>query len=262
MGDSVTTYQVPDYIPTALTEDDKKRLNKQAWGEYGTAAGVGALGTAAQLGLSLADTAAETKNKESLANLQALEAKNQLGLGADVKQEYEHAVMNPVRSAVTAMEQRENAVQAASGRSDAGAVTRAQRVASETLADQAAKAGSQIEQANIAERARQRSEIESRTSSEAARERQRIEMIGQSIGGLMENFAKVSAANPSKGRLLDGEIVQLQAARGPDGKLLYPGLQVPLGDARKLIESGNVQGMMGNRAMNGTVAPNAPSEGG
>jgi hypothetical protein len=262
MADSVSYYNPADYIPATLTEEDKKRLNKQAWGEYGTAAATGAIGTAAQLGLSAIDTDSEAKNKEELAKLQDLEKKGELGLSADVKQEYEHAVMNPVRAAVGAMQRREDAAQAASGRSDAAAVARSQRVASEVLADQAAKAGTQIEQANIAERARQRSEIESRTASESARERQRIELVGQSLSGLMQNFAKVSAANPSTTGMTDGEIMQMAAMRKADGTPLYPGLQGSLDTSRALIEAGDITALMGNRPATGTIPPNARSEGG
>lgn len=263
MADSVTYYNPADYIPVAATEADKKRLNQQAWREYGTAAGIGALGTAAQLGLTAIDTASEAKNKEELAKLEGLEAKNQLGLGADVKQEYEHAIMNPVRTAISATQRAEDARQAASGRGDAASLVRSQRVASDALAEQAAKAGAQIEQANIAERQRQRSEIESRTASEAARERQRIELVGQSVTGLLNNFARVSAADPSTSPLTDGQIMRLQTAVGPDGKLLYPGFKgMPLDQVRTLLEKGDTSTMLGNRAAQGVIGPSAPSDGG
>ena len=264
MATDSTYYGGADYmalnpVPTIMTEEDKKRANRQAWGEYGTAGAIGLGVGAGQMLLSYKDTAGEVRNKEELAKLQDLESKNKLGLGADVKQEYERALMNPVRSAVGATERAESARLASAGRGSAADVVRTQRVAQDRITDAAIRAGTQIEQANITERARQRAEIEERLASESTREKQRIELAAQTIGGLATNFAKVSAADPSKARLTDGQIMQLAAMVDAEGRPVYPGLRGTLADARTLIEAGNLEGIYAKRAAGGTVPASGSS---
>jgi len=273
MGTETTEYAPTDYmIPTLVTAEDKKRANKQAWGEYGTAALGSGLAGAAQIGLNYIPTASDTKNAEELSRLQDLESKNKLGLGSDVKAEYEHALLNPVRAAVGASERAESARLAASGRGSAADVVRTQRVAQDRMTDAAIRAGTQIEEANIAERQRQKQEIEERLASASAKDKQAIELAAQSITGLATNLAKVSAADPSKSRITDGQLMQMAAATDAKGRPMYPGLRgVSLNDARALVEAGDTATIFGQgkrdaqteqRATEGSINPNAKSEGG
>jgi hypothetical protein len=246
---------VADYAATSpfdgpLTAADIERQQKAAMGEYWGAAGIGAGLGAAQLGLSFIDTAADKTNKEELAKLQERSKRGELGLTAGERQQYERALLDPVRAIAGQQQREEESAIASAGRvTSAADITRARREGRSRL-DQASIAASEnIQRAHSAEAQREAQELSERLATEANRERERISMVGQTISGLAANIGKVAAAGARKASVTDGQVMQMMGARDARGNPVYPGLKgLSLSGARAIIEAGDTNRLFGQVA--------------
>lgn len=230
-----------------MTAADLERMQSQAMLEYGTAAGVGLLGSGAQLGLSFIPTAADTANKEELAKLQARAKKGELGLTGRERETYERGLMNPVRAMATETQMADEARIAARGQGASAAdIVRAQRESQRRVTNASLDAAQKIEGEHLAEARREAQELSERLQFEANKEKQRIEMIGQTLAGVLKNVGGVVAAGATKATVSDGQVLAMMGTRNADGSPMYPGLRGrSLNDARALVESGDAYKIMG-----------------
>lgn len=247
---SFADYGAASPFGAPLTEADIKRLQNQANIEFGTQAGIGLGLGAAQLGLSLYPTQADDDNKAKLAALQEREKRGELGLTAGERQRYERTLMDPVRAIAGEQTLAEEAAIAASGQGQSAAnITRARREERKRLDEASIQAGQRIEEAHAAEAQREAMELSERLATEANRERERISMIGQTVAGLAAAAGKVVAAGARKTDITDGQIMQMIASRGKDGKPLYPGLHgKSIEEARALLRAGDTSKIFGEAA--------------
>lgn len=215
------TLTAPEYS----TPGDIARAQKAATAEYGVNAGIGALGSAAQLGTTFIDTAQDTRNTQELGKLKSLEKAGKLGLTGEERATYERGLLNPVK-AMAADRDRLEAAQAAAGpRTDAASVVRAERESARRLDEAGIQAAQQIEQAHLARKAEQKKELEERTSYDAGRETQRLNYVAQAIPGVLANVGKAAAGIALPAQVTDAQLSQMQAAKDANGQPVYPGLQ-------------------------------------
>lgn len=237
MVEDTETIKTPNYSGAYTTPGDIRRAQQAATAEYGVNAAIGAVGSAAQLGTSLIDTQQDTRNKQELGRLKALEKRGKLGLTGEERSTYERGLLNPVKAIAADMNARQQAVAAAGPRRDAASVVRDEREAARRLDQAAADAAQKIEAAHIARKAEQRKELEERTSYESGRETQRLNYVAQSIPGLLANVGKAAAGIALPAQVTDAQIVQMQRATDANGRPVYPGIQNLSPDAaRELVQ--------------------------
>lgn len=236
VDDYGNTLMAPDYQSEFTTPGDIKRAQQAATAEYAVNAGIGALGSAAQLGTSFIDTAQDTKNKQELARLEKLEKGGKLGLTGEERATYERGLLNPVKAIAADADRLAEARMAAGGSGhDAASTVRAQRESQRRLDEAGIAAAQKIEAAHIARKAEQREEMEQRRSYESGRETQRLNYVAQAVPGLLANIGKAAAGVALPARMTDAQIVQMQRATDANGAALYPGIQGMSPDAARVV---------------------------
>lgn len=238
-GTMVEDYGTGLMSPDFTTPGDIARAQKAATIEYGVNAGIGALGSAAQLGTSFIDTAQDTKNKSALSELESLEKRNKLGLTGEERSTYERGLLNPVKAAAAEQGRRTEARLAAGGKgSSAADIVRAQRESDRRLDEAGIQAAQKIEGANLQRKADQRAEMEQRRSYESGRETQRLNYVAEAIPGLLSNIGKAAAGIALPAQMTDAQLLQMQNAVDANGQLIYPAYEgKSLAEMRDVIEA-------------------------
>lgn len=216
----------------AMTPGDLRRQQEANARSLGVAAGIGAAGTAAQVGLSLIPTATDVRNDAALADFEAKKQAGQLGLSADQRAVLQRALLNPARAALTEARQHTDARLASMGNTSAGAQRAAEAASRDSAIKQETQAGIEITRQDIEERRRQEQENEERIAEKGKREAGRINAIGQAIGQVAEKGGAVLAAQAERREPYDAEIIALQRS-GND--LEIQGKSV--GEARAILEA-------------------------
>lgn len=199
---------------------DIANANQRGWRDAGIAGGIGAAATAAQVGLTLIDTAADTENKKRLAEL-----KKNKGLSEGERRDIDEQAMRQVKALSASRQRRTEDAMAAGGQQSAAALQEA-RATNERAVNEASIQAADIGiRENRAQVIRDTQEEQERISYEGEREAQRIGMIGQAIQGLAGQFGKVYAQNPDARKPTDKDWDAMRARRFPDGTPMYPGLQ-------------------------------------
>lgn len=214
MGESGSTFG-------AGTPGDVQRAQREGWKQAGTVAGIGALGSLAQLGLTYANTPQDTYNAKRLAELEG----SRKGLSGEERQVFEETLMAPVRAMGSENRARSESTIAAMGGASVADLARVRRDSERATNEASVAAGGQIARANLEAAAAQRKEEEERRAYESSRKSQRIEMIGQTIAGLAREMGPVLAAQATKQAPTDAQFASMKAARRPDKTPVYPGLQ-------------------------------------
>lgn len=207
------------YNPMLGTPADIQRQQAEAWKTLGTQAGVGALLTAGQIGLSALPTVADTYNEAELARLEKLGQAGKLGLSAGQRQQAEATTMNPVRALASESQRRGEAFQASMGDSgNVATLERERQATKKAVSDAAVRAGIAINQADLEAEERQRMEMEQRRAYKAEREKKPFEMIGQALSALAPTLGKVAAGFAESRQPYDAELLafaqQYDAYRG------------------------------------------------
>lgn len=209
-----------------LTAGDVKRQGQQALREMATQGLIGVAGTGAELALSAIPTAADRRNNERLATLDAAEKSGTLGLGAQERQALTAALLNPVRAEATEAQQHADARLASMGNTSAAAQLGVARANDEATRKAALAAGTQIMQADIAAKNRQLQELDERTAYKAERAAQRLNAAGGLVDSLAGTLGRVAAAQATKRDPYDAEIDKARDAIDPvTGMRMFPELQ-------------------------------------
>jgi hypothetical protein len=207
------------YDPAAIGQAQRQGVR-----EAGVAAGIGALGEAAQFGLSFVQTAQDRRNKERLADLRGREKSGTLGLTGAEREQMDNTLMDPVRALAGEEATRmEGTIAAKGGTTSAADLVRVQRESDRRVDSASIAAGNEINRANLAAAADQRNELDERASYQSDRQRSRIDQIGATLLGLAKTGGKVLAANPSIVGVSDQQLVAMQDAKDDQGRPLYPG---------------------------------------
>lgn len=201
-----------------------RAAQKQALGQAGVTAGIGAAAELGQLGLSFIPTPQDTYNKERLGELEGAERANHLGLTGAERQQAEHTLMDPVRSMATEERASAEGHLAGMGGASAADLARVRRESERRVNEAALQAGTEIERQNLAAAEAQRQEMEQRRSYESERQRGRIDQVGQMVEGLAKLAGPVLAEQPAFTKISDAQLRAMQSAKAPDGSPLYPGL--------------------------------------
>ena len=213
------------YMPTDDTvlfglssPGDIQREQAAGLREAGIAAGIGAAGTLAQLGLSYIPTAQDKQNEERLDAL----AKHK-GLTQGERAEIDEQSMRGVRAFAAENQKRDEALLAGMGSTDVGALTRSRREGDRQLNQasiQAANIGIQAEREKVAQDI---AEEERRLSYKSGKQDQRINLGMKTIEGLAEQAGPVISAQATGRDVTDAQLLAMQRARNPDGGKAYPG---------------------------------------
>jgi hypothetical protein len=207
---------------------DLQAANKRGWRDAGIASGIGAAGEAAQLGLTLVDTAQDTENAKRLAELS-----RHVGLSEGERRDIDEQAARGVK-VLSAQRQRRTEDAMASGGGRSAAELQESRRTSEKAVNEASIEAADIGiRENRAQVIRDRQEKQERIAYESERERQRIAMIGNAIGGLAQQFGKIYAQNPEQVAPSDAQWDAMRTARDAEGKPIYQGLQDISNDAAR-----------------------------
>jgi hypothetical protein len=200
------------YDPAEIARQERDGLKRAA-----IVGGIGALGNAAQVGLTLIDSAQDVENKKRLAELD-----KHKGLSEAERAEIDEQAMRGVRALANEAQTRNNDALAASGRTSAKDLQRARRANTDAVnraSIAAADIGIREQRAQVA---RDTQEEQERIAYEGQRVKDRISLVGQSIGGVMQALAAPIAAQSVKDEPSDAQLLALGTAKRADGRLLYP----------------------------------------
>jgi len=202
---------------TTLTAGDIRREQMLNAKESGIAATIGALGSAAQMGLNAIPTAMDTRNREQLSKLRTMEAQNRMGLDPEDRRMLENELLTPVRALATEARQRGEDRAVSAGNQSAGAQRAIMRDADRVAAEAAGRAGIEIARQNADARARNRQELEERISYEGQEKQKTLSGIGNVIGNLANTGGQVLAAQATERPFRDEEInIMRQSGDYPD----------------------------------------------
>lgn len=192
--------------------------------EMGTAAAVGAAGSALDVAASFIPTAQDTRNEQELANFRGMAQAGQLGLSQDERGALQRALMGPARAALTSARQHEDERQASLGNRSVAA----QQASAASSRDAAIKAemqaGQEIERQNIAERHRQEQQNEERIAYKGEREAQRIAAATNAVNKGASQIGAVLAAQATERAPLDADLLKQAQMKDDRGNPVYPSL--------------------------------------
>jgi hypothetical protein len=195
---TASTPQTP-VATTGIDPDAMKKLQRQQLRrDLGPMALVGGIGSAVQLGQAfMPKTFGNVQDRyaaEQLEELQAREARGQLGLSAGERAEMERQMMDPVRTMARDIQRAGEAERASAGAvTSAAAQVRADRERQRLIADQARQAGAQITQADMAKADQELKKMESLMAYKAQRQQQALANL-QQTGMQVAQLAGLSRA--------------------------------------------------------------------
>lgn len=184
------------------------------------AGGIGALGSAAQFGLQALPTEQDRYNEKRMGELE-----RHKGLSQGERRDIDEQAMRGVKVMAAENQSRDEALLAGSGSHDVASIERVRRAKDRNLADASIQAADIGIRENRAQVQRDVQEHEERRAYKSNRQRDRIELLGRTLTGLAETMAPVLAAGAVQTAPSDAQFLAMQAARNPDGKPTYPGMQ-------------------------------------
>lgn len=199
---------------------DIARENQAGTRDAIVAGGIGALGSLAQIGTTLVDTATDRYNKDRIAKLT-----KHKGLSQGERADIDERANRQVKALSTANQSRTEDALAASGGHSAADLSRVQRVNTDATNRAAINAADIGIQANLEQVRADTRELEEQLSYKSERARQRLDYAAQAIAGIGKVVAPVLASSPSTRAPTDAEFLSMQNATNPDGSMRYPGYQ-------------------------------------
>lgn len=190
--------------------------------EMGTAAAVGAAGSALDVAASFIPTAQDTRNDEALSNFEGAKNAGQLGLAPDERSALQRALMGPARAALTSARQHEDARQASLGNHSVAAQQASAASSRDAGIKAEMQAGQEIERQNIAARHLQEQENEERIAYKGEREAQRIAAATGAINKGAGQIGAVLAAQATERAPLDADVVRQATMKDGNGNPVYP----------------------------------------
>jgi len=200
--------------------NDLKRADAAGTQRAAVVGGIGALGTAAQMGAQFIPTAADKENEKRLAEIEKTP-----GLTKARRAEIDEQAMRGVRAIAGERMVRTGDALASTGNTSAAAIQRARESEAKSLNEAAIKAADIGIREEQAERVRRETERQERIADKAGRANARISFASQALGELMQATAPAIAAGVVGRGPTDKELLALQAQKNPDGTPTYPGLQ-------------------------------------
>lgn len=228
--------QGPDY--SAMSYEDMKRAeaggNKRAL----AAAGIGALGSAAQIAAAAMPTATDIENNRRLAEL-----KIHKGLTGGQRADIDEQAMRKVNAFAGESQARTDNALAASGQTSAAALNRA-RIAEKTATNNAAISAADIGiRENRAQVIRDTQEEQERIGEKGKREAEVKGLVARTISEAVLSVAKPMAAGIVRDEPTDAQLLWMQSARDANGNPIYEGLQGASGaDAIRRMYRANLKG--------------------
>lgn len=192
--------------------------------EMGTAAAVGAAGSALDVAASFIPTAQDTRNEQQLANFRGMAAAGQLGLSPDERGALQRALMGPARAALTSARQHEDERQASLGNRSVAAQQASAAASRDAAIKAEMQAGQEVERRSIAERHRQEQENEERIAYKGEREAQRIAAATNAINKGASQIGAVLAAQATERAPVDADLLRQAQMRDDRGNPVYPSL--------------------------------------
>lgn len=215
-----TSVSVFDKTSVPPTFGDIRRAEKQGNERTAVAAGIGALGTGAQIAAAVIPNAADIENKKRLSAL----AKHK-GLDAGTRAEIDEQASRGVRALAGEQSQRAGDLMAASPGHSAEAIHRARLTDKEALNKASIEAADIGIRENRAQVQRDVQEEQDRINYKANRENEIKGLVARAIAtGVMET-ARPLAAGLVKGEPTDAQLLAMRDAKDASGNYLYPGLQ-------------------------------------
>lgn len=200
--------------------NDLKRADTAGAQRAAVVGGIGALGTAAQMGAQFIPTAADKENEKRLAEIEKTP-----GLTKARRAEIDEQAMRGVRALAGERMVRTGDALASTGNTSAAAIQRARESEASALNKAAIESSDIGIREEQAERARRETEKQERIAYQAGRANARISFVSQALGELMQATAPAIAAGVVGRGPTDKELLALQAKKNPDGTPMYPGLQ-------------------------------------
>jgi hypothetical protein len=219
------------------TGNDVRSAQQAGLREAGVAAGVGALGTLGQIGLSMIPTAQDHQNDERLGELAAHKGLTQ-GERADIDEQ----AMRGVRALATERQARTEGQIAAAGSTDVGALSRARSAAARDVNDAAIKAADIGIQANREQVAADKAEEERRIAYKSEKAQDRLNLAQETLSGLAQQAGPVLARNAAMREPTDEQFLSAQGMVNADGGPAYPGLQGKTVDQMRALWRAQLRG--------------------
>jgi len=210
--------QGPDY--SAMSYEDMKRLEAGGNKRATIAAGIGGLGSAAQIAAAALPTATDIENDRRLAEL-----KKHKGLTEGQRADIDEQAMRKVNAFAGESQARTDNALAASGQTSAAALNRA-RIAEKTALNNAAIDAADIGiRENRAQVQRDTIEEQERIGEKGKREAEIKGLVARTISEAVLSVAKPMAAGIVADEPTDAQLLWMQSAKDANGNPLYPGLQ-------------------------------------
>ena len=218
---AASTPQTPVATTGMDPEAMKKLQRQQLRRDLGPMALVGGIGSAVQLGQAfMPKTFGNVQDRyaaEQIEELQAREARGQLGLSEGERAEMERQMMDPVRTMSRDIQRAGEAERASTGAvTSAAAQVRADRERQRLIADQARQAGAQIAQADMAKADQELRKMEQLMAYKAQRQQQALANLQQTgmqvaqLAGLSRAGRAMNVVSPDQFAMVQGITPQQQ----------------------------------------------------
>jgi hypothetical protein len=217
MGGAVK-YAMPPEAPMSYT--DIARAEKKGNEKAAAAAGIAALGTAAQIGMAALPTAADIENKRRLAAL----AKHK-GLDQATRAEIDEQAMRKVGAVARESQARTDDALASSGNTSARDLFNARLAEKEAVNRITLNASDIGIQANREQVRADTQEEQERIGYQAGRQREVRGLIGKAIGEGVLSVAKPFASGIVKDEPTDAQLLYMRDLKDDRGEYVYAGLQ-------------------------------------